>query len=186
MIPAIIILSILLASVLFLYLRTFVTRVEESIMHIPPQFIDVVGSKPMIIDIDGKYKLTARHLGSVETQSYMMRMTSIFMNLKALKKESGLGAERQMQIAYVTLARLLYLMTRKEYPWYRRGAYKAAVLHKCLEDVQWMSGVCEQIKDFWGLVKKKEEVQATGSTLRQMYGEQYTWGLWQKASRYAR
>jgi len=57
----------------------------------------------------------------------------------------------------------------------KKKRFKKALYKKAESDVLWTLDVCEQVSDYWKLVKKKALLLAGQATLRQTVGEHCSW-----------
>jgi hypothetical protein len=164
--------------------RSAESGLTGGIMTNPPTFIEVIENKPLMVKVDNKYTFIVRHPSSIESISYLQKLRQLFHALKAVQsKEYTASTEKTIQAIYLSIALVLFSMSRKEYKGYfKQRAYRKALIIRSVYSTEWLVGVVSELNDFWKLIKKKEQYQADGVTLRQTHGEKFTWALWRKVS----
>jgi hypothetical protein len=154
------------------------------IQRTPQTFIELAERKPLVIKINERFDFVMGYEGSVADIIALQRIQHICIQIKkATELENIAAQERTVQTLYIALASVLITLSEKHVKRKERKAYRKALIEKCIASVQWMYDVCSEINDFHALIKKKVDLLATGSTLRQTHGETYTWDLWSEGYR---
>lgn len=144
----------------------------------PPAYIDTWRGKTINFKLD-KYIVTISQLPFLMCLNHMRQIENLFRLLKEnLEYKSESKQDKILhQIKYVTIYKtiiqIIYKLSKRFVD--NKHGYKKALYKKAKQDVTWMMDVIEQTLDYWGYVKKKINLLAKGSTLRQMGGENFTW-----------
>jgi hypothetical protein len=178
-------LSSLSIVLLALLIRKRGKAIEAAVLSNPPTFVELIENKPLVVKVDDKYNFVVRHPSSIRSIQYLSRLRQLFATLRDVqKKEYTRTVEKMIQGLYVAVAYVLYNMSKDEYRGLKRLGYRKAIILKAILCTEWITELVSQVNDFWRLIKKKEQYQAAGVTLRSINGEGFTWDLWKKVSRF--
>lgn len=146
----------------------------------PPNFIDVVRRKTLNIKLD-EFTISIPQIGFLEGILRMREIQTAYLLLKkSANSDTDLIKVNETNLnEFVTFTAMihnfLFNVSKKYVKRKELKKYNAKLKEKCLNDIEWVCEVTEQIFDFWTYVKKKVEFLASGMTIRQMYGEECTW-----------
>jgi len=124
----------------------------------PKNYIDVRRNKTINFKLD-KYTVSVCHLPVLRGISYVEIISSLYLSF--LKSVENKPSGKIMQLAktlvvyktYMQIVKVLYMLTKSFVD--KKIGYKKALFKRAKDDSEFIMDICEQINDYWMLVKKK-------------------------------
>ncbi len=136
----------------------------------PPKFIETWQNKALNIKVDDKHIITIPHFGSKVCFKHLNTITILYTALinklddKSVNKLEETISLIQYRTIYKRIVKMVYDMCK---PFVKNRKTKKAYFKRAKTDRLFILEACNEIVDFWSLVKKKLIYLATGKTLRQ-------------------
>lgn len=152
---------------------------REGIQKNPPQyFIDAYTNKVINFKVND-FIITIAQIPIFPNLNYLKLMAEYhsilikYVDVMPTNEKDKLEADRVYKEAY---ERIIDLIFHLSYQFVKnKKKYKKQLYQRCHIDVLFTLDICEQISDYWKLIKKKALLLSSQTTLRQTVGEGFSW-----------
>lgn len=124
----------------------------------PMEYIEVLGGKPICVDIGNGWFFTARLMSAFVLIAFEREFKRYLAEIKKLTEAQSTLKNDLLKVHYFKqLALLLYAMSCKNVSWIKRRSYKKYLITKMLDDVEMMFNIFDACLRYNAEVKKKAQ-----------------------------
>lgn len=155
---------------------------REGIDTNPPQhFIETFKNIVMNIKVDDEYTFTVAQIPFLKNLRYLKLMGDFHrllvdqLEYEPKDDEDRIKSDLIYKEVYMRIIGIIYDLSYQFVK--NKKKYRKRLYDRCENDVLFTLDICEQVSDYWKLVKKKALLLGQEATLRQTVGEEFSWNL---------
>lgn len=190
--------SLVLALIIFLSFKNYLLVKENKVIsgskiiyadrsgigvNPPTQFIDVWANKTINFKLGGstdpEFVVSIAQLPIFMCMDYVKRISHLFQLLCEYLEVKPQDEIKKLKLdaLYIEIFNnIINNIYELSHPFIKnKKRFRKLLFEECQKDVHLTIHICEQVSDYWKLVKKKAQILGQATTLRQMHGVDTLW-----------